>query len=115
VVGADPAAILIVEYAGDDEAEVRAKVEALEAKRQRERFGYAAHLALEPAEQQSIWKLRKAGLGLLFGIHGDAKPLAFVEDTAVDPRHLPTFVARLRQVLTPRGVDRRRCGQRSLG
>jgi len=90
----DPAAILIVEYAGDDDAEVRAKVEALEARRQRERFGYAAHVALEPAEQQSIWKLRKAGLGLLFGIHGDAKPLAFVEDTAVDPRHLPKFVAR---------------------
>src|SRR5262249_61706224 len=38
----DPAAILIVEYAGDDEAEVRAKVDTLEAKRQRERFGYAA-------------------------------------------------------------------------
>ena len=41
----DPAAIMIVEYAGDTEAEVRAKVEALEARRQRERFGYAAHVA----------------------------------------------------------------------
>ena len=34
----DPEAILIVEYAGDTEAEVRAKVEALEARRRRERL-----------------------------------------------------------------------------
>src|SRR5947209_6841603 len=54
----DPGAILIVEYAGETDAEVRSKVEALEARRARERFGYAAHVAHDPAEQQSIWKLR---------------------------------------------------------
>src|SRR5213594_159817 len=79
----DPAAILIVEYAGESDAEVRAKVAELEARRARERFGYAATLAFDPAEQQSIWKLRKAGLGLLLGMKGDKKPIAFVEDTAV--------------------------------
>jgi FAD/FMN-containing dehydrogenase/Fe-S oxidoreductase len=96
----DPAAILIVEYAGETDAEVRGKVEALEARRQRERFGYAAHLAHDATEQQSIWKLRKAGLGLLLGMKGDKKPIAFVEDTAVDPKHLPKFVARFRDILT---------------
>src|SRR2546427_611578 len=84
----DPAAIMIVEYAGETDAEVRAKVEALDARRQRERFGYAAHVAHDVAEQASIWKLRKAGLGLLLGMKGDKKPIAFVEDTAVEPRHL---------------------------
>jgi FAD/FMN-containing dehydrogenase/Fe-S oxidoreductase len=111
----DPAAILIVEYAGDDEAEVRAKVEALEARRRRERFGYAAHLAYDSGEQQSIWKLRKAGLGLLFGIHGDAKPLAFVEDTAVEPRHLPKFVARFREIFARHDVDGAYYGHCSVG
>ena len=95
----DPGAILIVEYAGETDAEVRSKVEALEARRARERFGYAAHVAHDPAEQQSIWKLRKAGLGLLLGMKGDKKPIAFVEDTAVDPKHLPEFVARFRDIL----------------
>src|SRR3989442_1323465 len=94
----DPAAILIVEYAGESDAEVRAKVAELEARRQRERFGYAATLAFDPAEQQSIWKLRKAGLGLLLGMKGDKKPIAFVEDTAVHPKHLPEFVPRVRAV-----------------
>jgi FAD/FMN-containing dehydrogenase/Fe-S oxidoreductase len=95
----DPAAILIVEYAGENDGEVRAKVEALEARRQRERFGYATHVALDPAEQQSIWKLRKAGLGLLTGMKGRKKAIAFVEDTAVDPKHLPEFVPRFRDIL----------------
>jgi FAD/FMN-containing dehydrogenase/Fe-S oxidoreductase len=111
----DPAAILIVEYAGDDEAEVRAKVDALEARRQRERFGYATHVVVDPVAQQSIWKLRKAGLGLLFGTHGDAKPLAFVEDTAVDPKHLPKFVARFREIFARHQVDGAYYGHCSVG
>ncbi|PYM93722.1 MAG: oxidoreductase [Candidatus Rokuibacteriota bacterium] len=94
----DPAAIMIVEYAGETDAEVRAKVEALDARRQRGRFGYAAHVAHDTAEQQSIWKLRKAGLGLLLGMKGDKKPIAFVEDTAVEPRHLGEFVSSFREI-----------------
>jgi FAD/FMN-containing dehydrogenase/Fe-S oxidoreductase len=94
----DPAAIMIVEYAGETDAEVRAKVEALDACRQRGGFGYAAHVAHDTAEQQSIWKLRKAGLGLLLGMKGDKKPIAFVEDTAVEPRHLGEFVSSFREI-----------------
>ena len=111
----DPAAILIVEYAGDTADEVRAKVEALEARRQRERFGYAASQAFDPREQGEIWKLRKAGLGLLFGIHGDAKPLAFVEDTAVQPKDLAKFVARFREIFAHHGVDGAYYGHCSVG
>jgi FAD/FMN-containing dehydrogenase/Fe-S oxidoreductase len=111
----DPAAILIVEYAGETEAEVRAKVEALEARRRRDRFGYASHVALDPAEQQSIWKLRKAGLGLLLGIKGDRKPIAFVEDTAVDPRHLPEFVARFREIVQKHDAQGAYYGHCSVG
>jgi len=111
----DPAAILIVEYAGDNEAEVRAKVDTLQTRQRRERFGYATHIALDPAEQQSIWKLRKAGLGLLFGTHGDAKPLAFVEDTAVDPKHLAKFVARFREIFAQHEVDGAYYGHCSVG
>src|SRR2546426_1876736 len=94
----DPGAILIVEYAGETEAEVTSKVEALEARRARERFGYASHLTRDPTEQQSIWKLRKAGLGLLLGMKGDKKPIAFVEDTCVDPKHLKDFVPRFADI-----------------
>src|SRR5213083_1703130 len=111
----DPAAILIVEYAGERDAEVRAKVAELEARRQRERFGYAATLAFDPAEQQSIWKLRKAGLGLLLGMKGDKKPIAFVEDTAVHPKHLAEFVPRFREIFAKHDVVGAYYGHCSVG
>ncbi len=111
----DPAAILIVEYAGESDAEVKAKVEALEARRARERFGYASHLAYDPTEQQSIWKLRKAGLGLLLGTKGDSKPIAFIEDTAVDPKYLPEFVPRFREIMAKHGARGAYYGHCSVG
>jgi FAD/FMN-containing dehydrogenase/Fe-S oxidoreductase len=94
----DPAAIMIVEYTGENEAEARSKVEALERRRERQRFGYAAHAAYDPGEQRTIWNLRKAGLGLLLGMKGDKKPIAFVEDTCVEPRHLAQFVPRFKDI-----------------
>ncbi len=111
----DPAAILIVEYAGESDAEVKAKVEALEARRARGRFGYASHIAYDPAEQQSIWKLRKAGLGLLLGTKGDSKPIAFIEDTAVDPKYLPEFVPRFREIMAKHGARGAYYGHCSVG
>src|SRR5438552_3006677 len=111
----DPRAILIVEYAGDTPAEVKSKVEALEARRAAGRFGYAGHVALDPAEQQSIWKLRKAGLGLLLGTKGEAKPIAFIEDTAVDPKDLPVFVPRFRDIMAKHGAEGAYYGHCSVG
>jgi FAD/FMN-containing dehydrogenase/Fe-S oxidoreductase len=111
----DPAAIMIVEYAGESEAEVRSKVEALEALRARKRIGYAAHLAYDAAEQQSIWKLRKAGLGLLLGTKGDRKPIAFVEDTAVEPAKLGPFIGRFREILGRHGAAAGYYGHCSVG
>jgi FAD/FMN-containing dehydrogenase/Fe-S oxidoreductase len=111
----DPGAIMIVEYAGETDAEVRAKIAALDARRQRERFGYEAHVAYDTAEQQSIWKLRKAGLGLLLGMKGDKKPIAFVEDTAVAPQHLAEFVSRFREIFAKHDTEGAYYGHCSVG
>ncbi|MFQ5893833.1 MAG: FAD-binding and (Fe-S)-binding domain-containing protein, partial [Nitrospinota bacterium] len=111
----DPAAIMIVEYAGESEAEVRAKVETLESHRARAGFGYAAHLAYDPEAQHSIWKLRKAGLGLLLGMKGEQKPIAFIEDTAVAPDKLAAFVPLFREVLAKHGAEAGYYGHCSVG
>jgi FAD/FMN-containing dehydrogenase/Fe-S oxidoreductase len=95
-----PDSLLMVEYAGETEAEVRAQVETLEELRKREKIGYAATLAFKPEEVKSIWGVRKAGLGLLLGMKGDKKPIAFVEDTAVAPAKLPEFIKRFREIVT---------------
>src|SRR6184192_3989101 len=111
----DPGAILIVEYAGESDGEVASKVDALEARRGREGFGYAAHLAHDVGEQQSIWKLRKAGLGLLLGMKGDKKPIAFVEDTCVDPKHLKDFVPRFADIFAKHDTTGAYYGHCSVG
>jgi FAD/FMN-containing dehydrogenase/Fe-S oxidoreductase len=94
-----PDSLLMVEYAGETEAEVRDQVEKLEELRKREKIGYTATLAFKPEEVKAIWGVRKAGLGLLLGTKGDKKPIAFVEDTAVEPAKLPEFIRRFREVV----------------
>jgi Fe-S oxidoreductase/FAD/FMN-containing dehydrogenase len=94
-----PDSLLMVEYAGETEAEVKEQVFRLEAVRQREKIGYASTLAFKPEEVKAIWGVRKAGLGLLLGMKGDKKPIAFVEDTAVAPAKLPEFIKRFREVV----------------
>ena len=95
----DPGAILLVEFYGESETDVRSRVEGLEAALRRERLGYAYVHSFEAAEQTRIWKLRKAGLGLLLGMKGERKPIAFVEDCAVDPSRLSEFFIRFREVI----------------
>ena len=44
---------------------------------------------MTPAQQAALLKVRKSSLGLLMAAgEGTRRPLAFVEDTAVDPKHL---------------------------
>ncbi len=95
-----PDSLLMVEYAGDTEDEVRDQVLKLEEMRKREKIGYAASQAFKPEEVKAIWAVRKAGLGLLLGMKGDKKPIAFVEDTAVAPHRLPEFIRRFREIVT---------------
>jgi FAD/FMN-containing dehydrogenase/Fe-S oxidoreductase len=96
----NPDSLLMVEYAGDTEDAVKQQVYRLEELRKARRIGYAASLAFKPEEVKAIWGVRKAGLGLLLGTKGDKKPIAFVEDTAVEPAKLPEFIKRFREIIT---------------
>ena len=57
-----------------------------------------------PAEMNLVWGLRKSGLSLLTGCAGPAKPVTCIEDAAVRPEQLPTYVAGLESILKPLGV-----------
>jgi Fe-S oxidoreductase len=98
VVG-DPAAILIVEFYGDSPGELQAKLDQLESRLKQRGMGTACIRATTLEAQANVWSIRKAGLGLLSSIRGDSKPLAFVEDTAVEPDQLSQYVARFQQIL----------------
>ena len=96
----NPSSLLMVEYAGESEDSVKEQIARLEELRKGRRIGYAATLAFKPEEVKAIWGVRKAGLGLLLGTKGDKKPIAFVEDTAVEPAKLPEFIKRFREIIS---------------
>ena len=111
----DPGALLAVEFYGESEAELSAKLEALKQDIESKRLAYACVNLLDRAGQNSVWNIRKAGLGLLMSIHGDAKPLPFVEDTAVDPEKLGPFVRRFDEIVRNHGTEAAYYGHASVG
>ncbi|RDC63496.1 FAD-binding and (Fe-S)-binding domain-containing protein [Adhaeribacter pallidiroseus] len=94
----DPGAILVVEIAKNTQAEIEAVAAALTADLKLQNLGYHYPLVTGP-DTKKVWTLRKAGLGLLSNIPGDAKPVAVIEDTAVDVNDLPDFIAEFNQIL----------------
>ncbi len=98
--------INLVEYTADSEDELREKVGRLTAQLDSDsggRIGYS--LAWGSAAVNKIWAMRKKAVGLLGNTQGEARPIPFVEDTAVPPEHLADFIARFRQLLDERGLS----------
>ncbi len=97
VVG-DPGAILVVELRRDDEAVLEGSIASLQSRWQAAGLGYAAPV-LRGKESAKVWELRRAGQGLMSNVVGDAKPREVVEDTAVDVRDLPDYIAEFNAIL----------------
>jgi FAD/FMN-containing dehydrogenase/Fe-S oxidoreductase len=96
----DPDALLFVSFTGDDLDELTGQLDRLTALWQRHGHGYHTLRAETPAQQGALLKVRKAGLGLLMAAStGSNRPLAFVEDTAVDPARLAEYTERFAKVL----------------
>ena len=96
----NPAAILIIELRGETREEIDAVADQLE----KALIENDAHLVyacsrVYGSEISKVWSLRKAGLGLLTGMKGDAKPIGVIEDTAVAPEKLPAYMADFAQML----------------
>ena len=80
-----PAAVLAAQFYADSQDELAARADDL-ARRFEGRPGVlGVRKSLTNAARDDFWKVRKAGFSLLMAMVGDAKPIAFVEDTAVEP------------------------------
>lgn len=100
-----PGAVLVTEIRGDSEEAIQATTAKMETEMRAAKLGYA-YPVLFGEDCEKIWDLRKAGLGLLSNIPGDAKPVPVVEDTAVRIDDLPAYIAEFNQQLQERfGLD----------
>ncbi len=92
----DPNSVLVTEFYGESTAALADKIKKLEGHLKKSGVNFTAIVPLmTPENQAPVWKVRKAGLGLLLSRRGDFKPIAFVEDTAVPVAHLADHITRL--------------------
>jgi FAD/FMN-containing dehydrogenase/Fe-S oxidoreductase len=90
-------AILIVEFFDEHVGERLAMLA-------QKRLGLRASIFQDAAEIALVWAMRKAGLSLLTGCKGAAKPAPGIEDAAVRPADLPAYVAALQSIFQARGL-----------
>ena len=100
-VNGDPAALIIAEFNGSD---MEAKAAALESDLAGEGLAYCC-TRVYGKDVSRVWALRKAGLGVLSGMKGDAKPIGVIEDTAVAADRMPAYMADFRQMMAKVGLD----------
>lgn len=110
-----PQAMFLVEFSGDEQAEVADRIDRLQEKLHGAPGLIAIVAVQDPAVRAPLWNLRGAAVPLLLGLPGDRKPVTFVEDPAVAPERLPDFVARFRALLRHHGTDGAFYGHASVG
>ena len=94
-----PAAILMIEFRGEG---AEGKADHLITSLRAAGLGYAFPKVFPP-KTNSAWELRKAGLGLLANIPGDAKAVACIEDTAVAIDDLPAYIGEFTEMMRSHG------------
>ena len=101
----EPDALLLVEFAEDDQAENLRRLERLD-----ELMGDLGHpgsvvKVTDAAVQSAVWEVRAAGLNIMMSMKGDGKPVSFIEDCAVPLEHLADYTERLTEVFDKHGTN----------
>jgi len=100
----DPGAILIVEFFANSKEEIESTVLKMEIDMRDAGYGYHFPI-IWGAETAKVWNLRKAGLGVLSNVVGDAKPVSLIEDTAVPVNKLPEYMDDFEKIMQQYGLE----------
>src|SRR5438552_7151368 len=109
----DPDAILVVEFAEEDQAENLARLKQLNELMADLGFGWSNPKrkwggvveVTAPAQQAAIADFRAAGLNVMMSMKEAGKPVSFVEDCAVPLPHLADYTERLNAVFEKHGTS----------
>jgi FAD/FMN-containing dehydrogenase/Fe-S oxidoreductase len=86
-----PNCLLLVEFAGEEEAALRGDLRRLDACMADHGYPDAVVEVVEPARQRQVWEVREACLNIMMSMKGDGKPVSFIEDCAVPLEHLADY------------------------
>jgi FAD/FMN-containing dehydrogenase/Fe-S oxidoreductase len=99
-----PGAILIVEFVAETMDEIFNSAAAMEKEFHAAGIGY--HFPVITGNDiPRVWNLRKAGLGVLSKMKGDAKPVSVIEDTSVIPLNLESYISEFNLLLECYNLD----------
>lgn len=109
----DPDAVLVVEFAEEDQADNLVRLKQLGELMSDLGFGWNNETRkwggvveiIEPALQSGIADFRAAGLNVMMSMKQEGKPVSFVEDCAVPLPHLADYTARLNEVFARHGTS----------
>ncbi len=100
----NPGAVTMVEFARDTEEEVDAVTNEMINALKEAGYGYSFPV-VKGKDMAKVWELRKAGLGVLGNMKGDAKSVSLIEDTAVRVEDLPAYMDEFARMLAVFGKD----------
>ena len=98
------AALLLVEFAGDEESEQKRRLDELADLMSTLGFPDAMMAVTDGAFRHAVWEVRKAGLNIMMSMKGDGKPVSFIEDCAVPLEHLGEYTERLNRIFEKHGT-----------
>jgi FAD/FMN-containing dehydrogenase/Fe-S oxidoreductase len=99
-----PGAIVIVEFVGEAFDEIDSTISKMVQELKKEGYGYA-YPVIKGKDIPKVWEIRKAGLGVLSNMKGDAKPVTLMEDTAIGVNQLPQYMEELETMLASYGKE----------
>lgn len=94
----EPGAILMVEFANDNFTELNDSCNKLVNDLKERDLGYH-YPVVKGGDIKKVWNLRKAGLGIMSNMPGDAKPVSVIEDTSIHPNLLEEYIAEFNEIL----------------
>jgi FAD/FMN-containing dehydrogenase/Fe-S oxidoreductase len=99
-----PDALLLVEFAENDQAENLRRLDRLDELMGDLGFPRAVVKIASAAEQATVWGVRAAGLNIMMSMKSEGKPVSFIEDCAVPLEHLADYTERLTAVFEKYGT-----------
>ncbi len=101
--GGIPKLILMIEFAGQSENEVKNKL--VEVRDKIKHFGFHMHIAHSSAEANKYWSIRHESFNLLRKHSGGKRTAPFIDDIIVKPEYLPEFLPKVKALLDDYKLD----------
>lgn len=101
--GGVPKMILMVEFTGHSEEEIKRQLTEVQDKIKH--FGFKMRIARSGAEAEKYWKIRHESFNLLRKHVKGKRTAPFIDDIIVEPQYLPEFLPRVKAMIDEYKLD----------